>query len=82
MLAEVLPLLERHEDYSNDGLYGMLARYVEEKGCKNGFVMWPIRTAVSGKQMTPAGATEIMEILGREETVRRIRKGMELLQNA
>lgn len=60
----------------------MLARYVEEKGCKNGFVMWPIRTAVSGKQMTPAGATEIMEILGREETVRRIRKGMELLQNA
>ena len=55
---------------------------MEEKGCKNGFVMWPIRTAVSGKQMTPAGATEIMEILGREETVRRIRKGMELLQNA
>lgn len=82
VLAEVLPLLERQEDYSNDGLYGMLARYVEEKGCKNGFVMWPIRTAVSGKQMTPAGATEIMEILGREETVRRIRKGMELLQNA
>lgn len=82
VLAEVLPLLERQEDYSNDGLYGMLTKYVEEKGCKNGFVMWPIRTAVSGKQMTPAGATEIMEVLGREETLRRIRKGMELLQSA
>ena len=82
VLKEVLPLLEAQEDYSNDGLYGMLTKYVEEKGCKNGFVMWPVRTAVSGRQMTPAGATEIMEILGREETVKRIRKGIELLQNA
>ena len=80
VLAEVLPLLERQEDYSNDGLYGMLARYVEEKGCKNGFVMWPIRTAVSGKQMTPAGATEIMEVLGKEESLARIRKGIEKLR--
>ncbi len=38
--------------------------------------MWPIRTAVSGKQMTPAGATEIMEVLGKEESIRRIKKGM------
>ena len=79
VLQDVLPLLEAWEDYSNDGLYGMLSRYVEEKGYKNGYVMWPIRTAVSGKQMTPAGATEIMEVLGKEETLRRIRKGIELL---
>ena len=44
-----------------------------------GFVMWPIRTAVSGKQMTPAGATEIMEVLGKEESLARIRKGIEKL---
>ena len=57
-----------------------LVKYVEEKGCKNGYVMWPIRTAVSGKQMTPAGATEIMEVLGKEESLNRIRKGIELLK--
>ena len=82
VLKEVLPFLEKQEDYSNDGLYQTLVQYVEEKGCKNGYVMWPIRTAVSGKQMTPAGATEIMEVLGKEESLRRIRKGIELLENA
>ena len=82
VLKEVLPILEAQEDYSNDGLYQTLVKYVEEKGCKNGYVMWPIRTAVSGKQMTPAGATEIMEVLGKEESLNRIRKGIELLQNA
>lgn len=51
-----------------------------EKGYKTGFVMWPLRTAVSGKQMTPAGATEIMEVLGKEETLRRIRIGIEKLE--
>ena len=82
VLTEILPLLEAQEDYSNDALYATLVKYVEEKGCKNGYVMWPIRTAVSGKQMTPAGATEIMEILGKDESLARIRKGIELLQNA
>lgn len=80
VLKELLPVLEAAEDYSNDALYQTLVRYVEEKGCKNGFVMWPIRTAVSGKQMTPAGATEIMEILGKEESLSRIRKGIALLE--
>jgi glutamyl-tRNA synthetase len=82
VLKDVLPLLEAQEDYSNDALYQMLLSYVEEKGYKNGYVMWPIRTAVSGLQMTPAGATEIMEVLGKEETLIRIRKGIELLENA
>ena len=50
-----------------------------EKGYKVGYVMWPLRTAVSGKQNTPGGATEIMEILGKEESLARIRKGIELL---
>ena len=82
VLQELLPLLEAQEDYSNDALYQMLVGYVEKKGCKNGYAMWPVRTAVSGKQMTPAGATEIMEILGKKESVKRIKKGIELLQNA
>jgi len=80
VLQEILPVLEAQEDYSNDALYQTLLKYVEQKGCKNGYVMWPIRTAVSGKQMTPAGATVIMEVLGKEESLARIRKGIELLQ--
>jgi Glutamyl- and glutaminyl-tRNA synthetases len=81
VLQEILPLLEAQTDYSNDALYQTLAGYVEQKGCKNGYVMWPVRTAVSGKQMTPAGATEIMEVLGKEESLARIRRGIEKLQN-
>ena len=79
VLQEILPLLEEQEDYSNDALYAMLSDFVKEKGYKNGYVLWPIRTAVSGKQMTPGGATEIMEILGKEESLARIRKGIALL---
>ena len=79
VLKELLPILEAQEDYSNDALYGTLLSYVEKKGCKNGYVMWPVRTAVSGRQMTPGGATEIMEVLGKEESLKRIRRGMELL---
>lgn len=82
VLKELLPILEAQEDYSNDALYQTLTDYVARKECKNGYVMWPVRTAVSGKQMTPAGATEIMEILGKEESLNRIRKGIEKLQNA
>ena len=55
MLTQLLPRLEAQEDYSNDALYQTLSKYVEEKGVKNGYVMWPVRTAVSGKQTTPAG---------------------------
>ena len=79
VLTEILPILEEQEDYSNDALYSVLSGYVEKKGVKNGYVMWPIRTAGSGKQMTPGGATELMEVLGKEESLKRIRKGIELL---
>ena len=82
VLEELLPIVEAQAAFDNDSLYQMLTAYVENKGCKNGYAMWPVRTAVSGKQMTPAGATEIMEILGKEESVSRIKKGIELLKNA
>ena len=82
VLKELLPIFEALDDYSNDSLYNTLLDYVAKKECKNGYAMWPVRTAVSGKQMTPAGATEIMEVLGKEESLNRIRKGIELLENA
>lgn len=81
VLKDLLPLLENQDDYSNDALYALLSSYVSEKGCKNGYVMWPVRTAVSGKQMTPAGATEIMEIIGKEESIARIKAAIEKLGN-
>ncbi len=79
VLQEILPVLEAQENYGNDALYETITAFVKEKGYKNGYVLWPIRTAVSGKQMTPGGATEIMEILGRNESLSRIRKGIEKL---
>lgn len=81
VLKEILPLLEEQKDYSNDALFGLLSAYVKEKGCKNGYVMWPIRTAVSGKQMTPAGATEILEIIGKDEAIARIKAAIEKLEH-
>ena len=82
VLKELLPVLEAQEDYSNDALYQLLIEQVEKMGVKNGYVLWPVRTAVSGKQMTPAGATEIMELLGKEESIARIKKGIEKLEAA
>ncbi len=82
VLKDLLPRLEAQDDYTNDALYATLSAYVEEKGYKNGYVMWPVRTAVSGKQMTPGGATELMEVLGKEESLARIRKGIEKLEKA
>ncbi len=79
-LKDLLPVLKAQEDYSNDALYEAISRYIEEKGVKTGFVMWPVRTAVSGKPMTPAGATEILEVLGKEESLKRIEKGIALLE--
>ena len=79
VLKDVLPLMEAQEDYSNDALYAMLSSYVKENGYKNGYVMWPIRTALSGKQMTPGGATELMEVLGKEESIARIKAAIEKL---
>ncbi len=80
ILKDLLPLAQAQEDYSNDALFEMLKGYAAEKEIKAGLVMWPIRTAVSGKQMTPGGATEIMEIIGKEETVARIQAAIEKLE--
>lgn len=80
VLTELLPILEAQEDYSTEALHDRVMEYIQEKGIKNGQGLWPLRTAVSGKQMTPAGAFEIMEVIGKEESLKRIRKGIEMLQ--
>ena len=79
-LKEMLPLLEKQEDYSTDALHDLIMEFISKKGIKNGMALWPLRTAVSGKQMTPAGAFEIMEVLGKDESIRRIKIGIEKLE--
>ncbi|MBS5521325.1 MAG: glutamate--tRNA ligase [Clostridiales bacterium] len=82
VLKELVPVIEAQKDFSNGALYEMLVNFAKEHEYKNAYVMWPVRTAVSGKQMTPGGATELMEILGKEESLARIQKGIGLLEAA
>ncbi len=80
VLKELVPVLEAHDDYTNDSLYEMLVSFAKEHEYKNGYVLWPIRTALSGKQMTPGGATELMELLGKEESLRRVNAAIDKLE--
>ncbi len=79
-LQSVLPVLESLENWTNESLYETLVALAAEKGVKNSIILWPIRVAVSGKASTPGGATELCAILGKEESIRRIKAGIELLQ--
>lgn len=70
------------EDWSNEqAIHDLLLALPKEMGMKNGQILWPVRTAITGKQFTPGGAIEIAHILGKEETLRRIEKGIEKLTN-
>ena len=80
VLKEIVPVFEAQEDFSNDALYQTLIGFAKSHEVKNGYVMWPVRTAVSGKQMTPGGASELMEILGKEESVKRLRAAVDKLE--
>ncbi len=80
ILEKTLPLLENLENWSNEGLFEVLKAFAQEQGFKVGTVMWPIRAALSGQETSPGGATELAELLGKEESLRRIRLGMSKLQ--
>ncbi|MBR4724772.1 MAG: glutamate--tRNA ligase [Lachnospiraceae bacterium] len=79
-LEELLPRLEALDKFDIDSLSELTAAYVAEKEIKNGQALWPLRTAVSGKQTTPGGAYEIMTIIGKEESLKRIKTGIEKLK--
>jgi glutamyl-tRNA synthetase len=79
VLQELLPKFEALEDYSEGSIENVIMTYIQEKGIKNGQGLWPVRTAVSGKQSTPGGAYEIMNILGKEESLSRINRAIEKL---
>ena len=79
MLQKVLPKLEGLTDWTNDGIHETLVNYAAELGVKNATLMWPLRIAVAGKLVTPGGAVELCRILGKDETIRRVKAGIEKL---
>ena len=78
-LAFALEKLKTVEDWTNDNLFAELKALAEEKGLKNGQIMYPVRIALSGRETTPGGATEIAVIIGKNETLRRIENALERL---
>lgn len=76
VLEDTIALLEALPNWNHDGIHDCLIQYAQEKGLKNGTVMWPVRIAAAGQLVTPGGAIEILEILGREESLRRLRLGL------
>jgi len=82
ILKAALPLLEALETWDNNSLFLSLKDFGKQAGYKTGTVMWPIRTALSGVPATPGGATALAEVLGKEETLKRIRSGIEKLEKA
>ncbi|HJC44760.1 MAG TPA: glutamate--tRNA ligase [Candidatus Faecalibacterium faecigallinarum] len=78
-LQLVVPVFEGMTDWSYDAVHDALIHLAEEQGLKNGRIMWPVRVAVSGKPTTPGGAVELCQILGKEETLRRIQQGIQQL---
>jgi len=78
-LKEIVPVLEQVEDWNRESLHDALFALIERLEVKNGLILWPLRVAVSGKAFTPGGGIELAEILGKEETLRRLQKGIELL---
>ena len=78
-LKEALPVLEAIDDWNEESVHNALFELIEKLGVKNGLILWPVRVALSGKSFTPGGAIEIADLLGKEESIIRIKKGIEKL---
>lgn len=79
-LERSLPVMEAIEDWRFDVLHDELFKLIADMGVKNGYILWPVRVAISGKQFTPGGAFEIAEIIGKDETVSRMKRSIEMLK--
>lgn len=81
-LEKVLPVLESidEKDWTMDNIHDKVFELIKSLEIKNGQMLWPIRTALSGKSFTPGGAFEIAILIGKEESLKRMHKGIELLK--
>lgn len=81
-LEAILPVLEKLEEWTEDGIHQVLFALIAQLGLKNGQILWPLRVALSGKQFTPGGGIEICALLGKEESIRRLKDGIFRLKAA
>ena len=80
VLETVIPRFEALESWDDEHILDCMVKLAEEQGVKNAKIMWPVRIAAAGKAVTPGGAVEICRILGKEETLRRLKIGLEKLR--
>ena len=78
-LAQILPVFEALPAWDDESILNAMVKMAEDQGVKNAKIMWPVRIAAAGKAVTPGGAVEICRILGRDETLRRLRIALEKL---
>ncbi|MEG2813333.1 MAG: glutamate--tRNA ligase [Oscillospiraceae bacterium] len=78
-LNQILPVLESVEDWTFENIHVALFELITKLGVKNGLVLWPLRVCLSGKQFTPGGGVELADILGKDETIKRIKLGIKQL---
>jgi len=81
-LEKALPVLEELSNWEGSHIYNVLIELAKSMGIKNSQMLWPVRTALSGKPTSPCGASELCVLLGRDETLRRIRRGIEVTKTA
>ena len=81
MLNAAIPALEELAEWTNESIHDTLIGLAQQLEVKNATLMWPVRIAAAGKMVTPGGAVEICQILGKDETVRRLRAGLAMLQS-
>jgi len=79
-LQKMLPVVEGVSEWTEAALHDALMAAIAESGMKNGQVLWPLRVAISGQASTPGGAIEIAYLLGRDETLRRLRQAIARLE--
>lgn len=82
-LERALPVLEAipQERWNEQTIHDELFKLIAEMGVKNGYILWPVRVAISGKQFTPGGAIEIADIIGKPDTIARMKRSIEMLKN-
>ena len=81
VLKQILPILKQLKDWNQDSLHDAMFKLIETLGLKNGRVLWPLRVALSGKSFTPGGGIELAALLGKNESISRIEKGIEKLES-
>ena len=79
VLKQILPVIKELDDFTFDSIHAAMFALIEKLGVKNGYLLWPLRVALSGKQFTPGGGIEIAAIIGKEDSVSRIEKAIALL---